>query len=105
MGWPVCYWAIRVVQTTTDVDENTESRGIVVGCYDTKDGYRLSGCGESVDSNCSNRLAQLIDRLGPRQQYMHTILHVRTMYMYNVCCAKYQFMTMSVKTSNEIRTL
>lgn len=60
------YRSIHVVQTTTcaDVDKKTASRGIIVGCYDTKDGYRLSGCGEGVDSDCSSRLSQLLDRLG-----------------------------------------
>ena len=36
--------------------------GVVVGCYDTSDGYQLSGCGLGVDGECSGHLSQLISR-------------------------------------------
>ena len=44
-------------------EENDRTQGIVVGCYDTKDSYRLTGCGEGLDGQCSGQLSQLIDRL------------------------------------------
>ena len=43
-------------------EENARTQGVVVGCYDTKDGYRLTGCGEGLDGQCSGQLSQLIDR-------------------------------------------
>ena len=35
---------------------------MVIGCYETSDGYQLSGCGQGVDGECSGQLTQLLAR-------------------------------------------
>ena len=35
---------------------------MVIGCYETTDGYQLSGCGQGVDGECSGQLTQLLSR-------------------------------------------
>ena len=55
------YSASHSLQSTTDEEEGVK-RGVVVGCYDTSDGYQLSGCGLGVDGECSGHLSQLISR-------------------------------------------
>ena len=55
-----CAIHVCILQST---EENDGAQGIVVGCYDNKDGYRLTGCGEGLDGQCSGQLSQLIDRL------------------------------------------
>ena len=57
-GQPLIYCMYAFKST----EENNGAKGVVVGCYDTKDGYRLTGCGEGLDGRCSGQLTQLIDR-------------------------------------------
>ena len=53
---------IHYVQAQTPAE--VEGQGVVVGCYETKDGYCLSHCGKSVDSECDGKLQELVVRSG-----------------------------------------
>ena len=39
-----------------------KGRGVVVGCFETGEGYVLSGCGQAVDGQCEGKLKELMER-------------------------------------------
>ena len=47
---------------------------MVIGCYDTSDGYQLGRCGQNVADTCSGWLDQLISRLAEIKTGIGTLI-------------------------------